>query len=271
MNNLDGKVAVLTGAARGLGLDYALRLGQLGAKIAICDKSLLSANEYSAEQARLVDGSLEKTLRQVATDVIMAEIDVTDSVATKKYIDQVHRAWGRIDIVIANAGGGGNLGGAKASELEEKPMLEAFSRNFNSAVFTAVAAAPYMKVQRSGKIINIASFMGTMALGAGNAADYAASKAAVAHYTRYLAQDLAPFGVTANAVAPGFIATGQFETRFGKTDPERHREWLSSIPLGRFGKPVDCANVIEFLSTSMSDYITGQVICVDGGLMRGPN
>ena len=97
-----------------------------------------------------------------------------------------------------------------------------------------------------------------------------AAKAAVAHYTRKLAHDLAPHGATANAIAPGYIASGQFRARFGKNDEAVLQDIAKLVPLGRLGTPEDCANVVEFLSTSLSDYVTGQVIAVDGGVVRGP-
>ncbi|MGX9943065.1 SDR family NAD(P)-dependent oxidoreductase [Bradyrhizobium denitrificans] len=262
-----GKTAIVTGAARGLGLDYAMRLAQLGCNIAICDKSLDSAKEYEQEAARLVDGDLERTLSQSGTGTLLREVDATDELAVRDFIQEVAGAFGTVDVLVCNAGGGGNLGGSAASELTSNDLSAVFARNFNATVYCITAAASYMKAQRFGRIINVSSFMGVMALGKGLGADYATSKAAVAHYTRYLAQDLAPYGITANVIAPGYIATGQFETRLGKADPHRYEAWRSSIPLGRFGKPADCTHVVEFLATS--EYVTGQVICVDGGLIRG--
>ena len=105
----------------------------------------------------------------------------------------------------------------------------------------------------------------------GRAADYAAAKAAVAHYTRMLAQDLAAYNVNVNAIAPGFIASGQWQARFAHDDPKEMQEWAAKVPMGRLGTPDDCTNAIQFLCTSLSDYITGQVIAVDGGMTRGPN
>ena len=269
MKALEGKVAVVTGGARGLGLEYALRLARLGAAVAVCDKSLGSAAEYEEEAARLVNGGVEETLKAAGARALVHQVDVSQQDQVHAFVQEAHRAFGSIDVVVCNAGGGGNFSGCKASELEEETTRATFDRNFLSTVFTVTAAAPFMKKQESGKIVTISSFTGTMALGAGFAADYAVAKAAVAHYTRYLAQDLAPYGITANAIAPGYIGSGQFKTRLLAADPKRHDEWLSSIPLRRFGEPNDVANLVEFLSTPASDYITGQVICIDGGLMRG--
>lgn len=271
MKTLSGKVAIVTGGARGIGLGYAERLASLGANIAVCDLNLKSAEQYPLEAGRLVEGSLEKTLRKHGTDVLLAEFNAADPEANKAFAAAVHARWGRIDVVVCNAGGGSDTEGSNASELKPDTILTTFERNFYSTVYTCTAVAPYMKAQRSGKIINIASLAGIMALGNGRAADYAAAKAAVAHYTRVLAQDLAPHGVTANAIAPGFIASGQWQARFGKNDQEVLDGWAKQVPMGRLGTPEDCANVVQFLSTSLSDYVTGQVIPVDGGICRGPN
>lgn len=269
MKNLEGKVAIITGGARGLGLEYALRLASLGASVAVCDKDLASAAEYEEDAARLINGSVEETLKATGARALARQVDVTDKELTKVFVEETYRTFGRIDVVVCNAGGGGNFSGCKPSELDEETTRSTIDRNFMSTVFTVTAAAPYMKEQRSGKFVNISSFTGTMALGTGFGADYAVAKAAVAHYTRYLAQDLAAYGITANAIAPGFIASAQLKSRLLAADPKRHEEWLNSIPLKRFGDPRDLANLVEFLSTSASDYITGQVICIDGGLMRG--
>jgi 3-oxoacyl-[acyl-carrier protein] reductase len=268
MKPLENKVAIVTGAARGLGLDYAKRLAEMGAKIAISDLNLDSAAEYESEKSQLVDGSLEKTLAQFGTDVFMKQVDATDEAATKSFVDDVHRMWGSIDVVVCNAGGGGNFAAAQPSQIEASAMKATFERNLYSTVYTAGAAASYMKNQKSGKIITISSFTGVMALGEGHGSDYAVAKGAVAHYTRYLAQELGSHGINANAIAPGFIATGQFRERLGATDPERLDTWTNMSALRRLGRPEDCTNVVEFLAGPLSDFVTGQVICVDGGILR---
>lgn len=270
MKPLSGKVAIVTGAARGIGLTYALRLASLGANIAITDMNLKSATQYKLEADRLVGGSLEATIRAHDVDVLLGEYDASDSEANAVFAQSVHARWGRIDVLIANAGGGSNTGGSLASQLEGASMRNVFERNFFSTVATCTAVAPYMKAQRAGKIINIASMAGLSAL-SGRAADYASAKAAVAHYTRMLAQDLASHGINVNAIAPGYIASGQWQARFAHDDPQEMKEWAAKVPMGRLGTPDDCANAVEFLSTQLSDYITGQVIAVDGGMTRGPN
>lgn len=269
MKPLSGKVAIVTGAARGLGLDYAKRLAQLGANIAISDLNLDSASQYNAEKSQLVNGSLEQTLSQFGTDVFMKQVDATDEDATKSFAADVHAKWGRIDVAVCNAGGGGDFSAAQPTQIVDASMKATFARNFYSTVYTAAAVAPYMKEQKAGKIITISSFTGVMALGEGHGADYAVAKGAVAHYTRYLAQELGPYGINANAIAPGFIATGQFTERLGAADTERLKQWTEMSALRRLGSPQDCTNVVEFLATPLSDFVSGQVICVDGGILRG--
>lgn len=268
MNSLKDKVAIVTGAARGIGLDYALRLAEMGANIAICDVDLRSAHEYEEELARLVDGDLEKTLRQWGTDVLVEQVDATDRDSLQKFADKVHQTWGRIDVLVCNAGGGGNFAAQRPADLEETAMRATFERNIFSTMHSVAAVAPYMKRQKSGKIITISSFTGAMVLGEGHGADYAVAKGAVAHYTRCLAQELGPTGITANAIAPGFIASGQFKARLGAADPKRLEDWTKMSALRRLGSPEDCANLVEFLAGPKSDFITGQVICIDGGITR---
>ena len=270
MRPLSGQVAIVTGAARGIGLTYALRLAALGANVAITDLDLKSAGQYKLESERIVDGSLEATFLKEGVDVLLGEFDAADSEANADFARRVHERWGRIDVMVANAGGGSNTVGSFASELQGSSVRSTFERNFFSTVATCTAVAPYMKTQRRGKIVNIASMAGVAALN-GRAADYAAAKAAVAHYTRMLAQDLAAYNVNVNAIAPGFIASGQWQARFAHDDPKEMQEWAAKVPMGRLGTPDDCTNAIQFLCTSLSDYITGQVIAVDGGMTRGPN
>ncbi len=268
--SLRGKVAIVTGGARGMGLSYAERLASLGAKIAVSDLHLDSAKAYAFEADRLVAGDLESTLKRYQTDVFLAQVDAADPDATQRFVHDTRSRWGRVDIVVCNAGGGSDTQGSFASQLSLDAIMTTFNRNLFSTMNTCRAVAPIMQEQKSGKIVNIASLAGIMAYGPGRAADYATAKAAVAHYTRVLAQEMAPYGVTVNAIAPGLIATGQWQARFGKNDAATLDNFAKSVPLGRLGTAGDCTNVVQFLTTSLSDYVTGQVIAVDGGISRAP-
>lgn len=270
MDRLRNKVAVVTGAARGIGLDYAERLASLGANIAICDLNLESAQQYKLERERLLDGSLTKTLGRFGGDVYVEQVDVSQPAAVKSFIDAVHGKWGRMDVVVCNAGGGADPHGSEPSQLKPENIATTLNRNLFSTMYTCQSAAQYMKSQRSGKFITIASLAAIQAGAGGRAADYAVAKAGVAHYTRLLAQEMAPYGVTANAIAPGLIATGQWQARFASDDQAALQRFASQVPMGRLGTSADCANVVEFLATSLSDYVTGQVIAVDGGISRAP-
>ncbi|MCG2624718.1 SDR family oxidoreductase [Arthrobacter sp. I2-34] len=266
---LHGKVAVVTGAARGLGLGYARRLADRGANIAICDLNLESAHEYQAEADNLVDGSLEATLASYGVEYLLQQVDVTDPSALQKFANSVQERWGRADVLICNAGGGGDFSRNLPTDLDLDGVQSTFERNLFSVFNTVKAFGPMMQQRQSGKIITVSSFTGMTVLGDGHGSDYATAKSAVSFYTRYLAQELGPHGVTANAIAPGFIATGQFSERLGAADPERLETWRSMAALRRLGTPEDVINVVDFLAGPGSDFITGQTICVDGGIVRG--
>ena len=139
--------------------------------------------------------------------------------------------------------------------------------NLFGTVYSCNAVAPIMKQQHSEKIITVSSVAGTAPSADGGYAHYGAAKAAIAHYTRYLAQDLGPFGITVNCTAPGVIATGRIMATVILGSSNRDRAEL--VALRRLGTVEDCAKVVEFLATDLSDYVTGTVIPIDGGLVRG--
>jgi 3-oxoacyl-[acyl-carrier protein] reductase len=271
MRSLEGRVAVVTGAARGIGLRYACRLASMGANVAVSDLDLGSAGQYQREQSHLVNGDLDATLRQYGRDVLTVQADASIPEDLDRFAEVVREQLGPVDVLVCNAGGGSDIDGSRPTELVPALMQATFARNLYSVIYTVGAFAGEMKRRRTGKIITISSYAGTTALPGAKAADYATAKAGVAHYTRCLAQELAPYGVTANAIAPGFIATGQWLARFGKDDDEVLQRWEAEVPLGRLGTAEDCANVLEFLACDLSNYLTGQIIAVDGGLTRYPS
>jgi 3-oxoacyl-[acyl-carrier protein] reductase len=192
-----------------------------------------------------------------------------DHEAVKAMVARVVQEWGRVDVLVANAGGGrGRPMDTKASSLDPALLQLVVEMNLFGTVYSCDAVAPIMKQQRSGKIITVSSVAGTAPSADGGYAHYGAAKAAIAHYTRYLAQDLGPFGITANCIAPGVIATGRImATVTGSIQSNRDRADL--VALRRLGTVEDCAKVVEFLATGLSDYVTGAVIPIDGGLVRG--
>ena len=270
MGKLDGKVAIVTGAARGLGRAYARRLAGLGARIAVADLSLRSYEEFAAEKEAMTADNTVAEIAAAGGGAIGIELDVTDRDAVERMVRRVVEEWGRVDILVANAGGGrGRPLDTKASNLDPALLQLVVAMNLYGTVWCVNAVAPVMKEQRSGRIVTVASVAGTAPSADGGYAHYGAAKAAIAHYTRYLAQDLGPWGITANCIAPGVIATGRIMQTVIPGSSQGNTDRAQLVALRRLGTVEDCAKVVEFLATDLSDYVTGAVIPIDGGLVRG--
>jgi 3-oxoacyl-[acyl-carrier protein] reductase len=270
MGKLDGKVAIVTGAARGLGRAYAHRLAVLGAKIAVTDIDLKSFEQFEAEAKAMTAASTVDEINDAGGEAIGIQMDVTDETAVKAMVAEVMKTWGRVDILVCNAGGGrGRPVDTKASTLDSSLLHVVTEMNLYGTVYTVNAVAPIMKEQRSGKIVTVSSIAGVNPSTDGGYAHYGAAKAAIAHYTRYLAQDLGPYGITANTIAPGIITTGRIMATVVPNQTNANRDRTEQIALRRLGSVEDCAKVVEFFCTDLSDYVTGQCIAIDGGIMRG--
>ena len=272
---LQGKVALVTGGARGLGRGYALRLAALGANIAIIDRNLKAADVYEFEKALLTADSVVAECEALGVKAIDLEADLTDREATEAAIGEIADNLGRIDIAVCNAGGGtvvfaderDSASGANdtqdlvttglPSNTPEEMLTRVLDINVKTCMYTCMTVAPYMKKQGGGKIVTVSSTAGVDARGGYH--PYGTSKAAIIHYTRALAQELGPFNINVNSIAPGIIRTGRLGDR-----SERAKE----IPLRREGTIEDCAKVVEFLATDLSDYVTGRTIIIDGGYLR---
>jgi 3-oxoacyl-[acyl-carrier protein] reductase len=269
MGKLDGKVAIVTGAGRGLGRAYARRLAGLGAKVAVTDLNLRSFEEFEAEAQAMTAESTVAEIQAAGGSAIGIEVDVCDENAVVAMVQRVCDEWGRIDVLVCNAGGGrGRPVDTKASTLDSALLQLVTSMNLFGTVYCCNAVAPIMKRQRSGKIVTVSSVAGLSPSTDGGYAHYGAAKAAIAHYTRYLAQDLGPHGITANCIAPGTITTGRIVATVMPGSADANRDRTERIAVRRLGTVEDCAKVVEFLATDLSDYVSGVVIPIDGGLMR---
>lgn len=246
---LEGKIALVTGAGRagkGIGRSIALRLAKEGAKIAIAD--------FVPEAA----DSVAKEVEDMGGEALAVYGSVSSPEDVEKMVQAAVDKFGKIDILVNNAGITRDNLLVRMSEQEWDMVLDT---NLKGVFMCTKAVAKLMMRQRSGKIINMASVMGLM----GNAgqANYSASKGGVIALTKTTAKELGSRGVNVNAVAPGFIQTVMTEEI-----PESAKENISGqIPLGRLGTPEDVADVVLFLASDASSYITGQVIAVDGGMV----
>jgi NAD(P)-dependent dehydrogenase (short-subunit alcohol dehydrogenase family) len=265
---LTGKAAVVTGAARGLGRAYALRLAALGADVAVVDINLEAASEFGeALSAESVPAEIEWQGRRS----LGIQADLTKREEAQRAIQAAHEAFGRLDILVNNAGGALTPAGrSHASESPEEDTRFLIDVNYMSAVHCCQAATPLMKAQRSGVIVNISSQSAISTYQQGLLAGYSAAKAAVTTYTRYLAAELGPFGIRANCLAPGIMMTSRVAAQAAQRGVGTNEE-AERVALRRLGQVEDCAGVLEFLTTDLSQYVTGQVISVCGGAVLTPN
>ena len=246
MKMLEGKVALITGAARGIGKAIALKFAAEGADIAFTDL-VIDENGKQTEQEIAALGVKAKGYASNA-----ASFEETEAV-----VKQIHEDFGHVDILVNNAG---ITKDGIMLRMTEQQWDAVIAVNLRSAFNFIHALVPIMMRQRAGSIINMASVVGVH----GNAgqANYAASKAGLIALAKSIAQEMGSRGIRANAIAPGFI-----DTDMTKALPEEVRkEWCQRIPLRRGGTVEDIANVATFLASDMSSYVTGQVIQVDGGM-----
>ena len=243
---LKNKVSVITGGAKGIGKAIALKFAQEGSDIAICD--------VNAEALELSKKELEALGRTVLTDTV----DVTNPENVQSFIQKVLDKFGRIDILINNAGitRDGLLVRMNTSDWDA-----VLNVNLKGTFICTKAVAKPMMKQRLGKIVNIASIIGL--IGNAGQANYAASKGGVIAFTKSAAKELASRNINVNAIAPGFIKTDMTD----KLSEDVKQAIMKQVPLGKWGSAGDVADVALFLVSDASAYITGQVIQVDGGMV----
>jgi 3-oxoacyl-[acyl-carrier protein] reductase len=261
---LQGKVALITGGARGLGRAYVLRLTQLGADVVINDIDLNAAAEYNET---LTAPTVMAEVEALGGRALGIQADVTNKDAVDAMFEETLGTFGRVDILINNAGGALKMPpnhSAVTAEMDHYQYI--MDINLTSTILCCQAASRPMMAQRSGKIVNVSSQAGLWSGRDGGGMAYKVAKAGVAHYTRILAAELGPYNIHVNSIAPGWILSSR-AVAGGRDSEETRARLLPQIPLRRMGVPEDCANVVEFLVTDLSDYVTGQCIPICGGVV----
>ncbi len=253
MNNLTGKVAIITGGRRGMGRADALTLAKAGAKIIVSDISL-------EECQKVVDEIVSQ-----GGEAMAVKCDVSQKAEVDEMVSQAISKFGKIDILVNNAG----IAQFKPFlELTEEDWDKTIDINLKGYFLCAQAAAKEMAKQNSGAIVNIASIaMGQVGVGFPALSHYCASKGGIAGLTEALALELAPYGIRVNAVAPGVIDTPMVDPL--KVDSKVMEGTLARVPLHRMGKPEEISNAVLFLASDDSSYITGSIVVVDGGWLAG--
>lgn len=239
-------MAIVTGAARGIGQAIALKLASEGADLALCDVQKEWLSETASKAAAM------------GRRVECYAVDVSNAEAVQAAVSEIEKAFGHIDVLVNNAGITRDSFLVRMSEQDWDAVLNV---NLKGAfLFTKAVARPMIK-QKSGVIVNIASIIGL--IGNAGQCNYSASKAGLIALTKSVAKELASRGIRANAVAPGFIQTQMTE----KLPEDIRKKMQDAIPMGRLGVPEDVANVVLFLASDESSYVTGQVLSVCGGMV----
>jgi 3-oxoacyl-[acyl-carrier protein] reductase len=251
MDDLKGKVALITGGSSGIGASAALAFGRQGTLVAVHYNSRKSEAEAIAAQ-----------IRQAGSDAAVFQADVSQTAQLDRLAEEVHARFGRIDILVNNAGG--FVQRVLLAEARDELIDRVFHQNARSMVALSRNVIPHMRRQKSGTIINVTS-QAARTGGSQGSGLYSATKAYISTYTRTLAKELVGDGIRVNAVAPGVIDTPIHD---GHTSPELLARLCEGIPMRRLGRAEECAGAMLFLaSESLASYITGQTIEVNGGLL----
>ena len=245
-SSIEGKSALVTGAGKGIGRAAALKLAEMGVKVAVN----YNTSAESAEQ-------VAKTIAKHGGDAFTIHADVSDLDQVKAMVDEVAERWGHVDILVNNAG---IIDDGLLVRMSDDAWAQVISTNLNGTFYCTRAVLRSMLRERWGRIINIGSVVGIR----GNAgqSNYAASKAGIVGFTKSLAREVATRNITVNVITPGYISTDTVDV----LPQELKDEILTRIPQGHFGEVDDVAHMVAFLATDKAKYVTGQVISVDGGL-----
>lgn len=253
MDNLTGKVAIITGARRGMGRCDALALAKAGAKVVVSDISLEDCQKVVEE------------IQESGGEALAVKCDVSQKSEVEEMVRQAIDKFGRLDILVNNAG---IVQFKPFLELSEEDWDKTIDINLKGYFLCAQAAAKKMVKQGKGVIVNITSVaMGQQGIGFPNIAHYCASKGGIVGLTEALAAELAPYNIRVNAIAPGMIDTPMIEST--KSDPKIMEATLTRVPMRRAGKPEEVANLVLFLASEESSYITGSTVVIDGGWLAG--
>src|SRR5690625_4413501 len=244
---LKGKNALVTGSSRGIGRAIALELAKQGANVAVN----YAGNEEKAQE-------VVEEIEQLGVKAIKIQADVANEADVKAMIKEVINEFGSLDVLVNNAGANkDNL----IMRMKEEEFDQVINTNLKGVFLCTKAAARHMMKQRTGKIVNVASIVGVS--GNPGQANYVAAKAGVIGLTKTTAKEFATHNIHVNAVAPGFISTDMTDA----LSEEQQQGMLAMIPLEKFGQPEDVAKTVRFLASSDADYITGQTIHIDGGMV----
>ncbi len=243
---LDGKVAIVTGASRGLGRAIAVALAEAGADVAVTARSEDALEATAAE------------VRERGRRALAVPCDVHDGKSVAKMVERVIAGFRQIDVLINNAGGGDMK---PLVEMGEEEWLRIVDLNINSTFRLCREVGPHMIARRCGRVINMSSMYGL--IGEKNVTAYCAAKGAIIQFTRALALEWAEYNITVNVLAPGYIYTERTSRVFD--NPDLSPAFTSRIPVGRVGRPEELGPLVVYLASDAAEYMTGSVIVIDGG------
>jgi len=255
--DLSGQVALITGGSRGIGRAMAEVFAQAGAKLALVARTAQSLEEVTAHITERY--SSPTASNQTDPTCLAWPADIADEAQVNRVVQQVVKTWGRVDILLNNAG---LIGFGPIDQVEPADWQRLLGANLTGAYLCCRAVAPLMMQQKYGRIINIASISAQTG-GVSAGVHYSASKGGMIAMTKTLARDLAPYHITVNAIAPG-----QIDADPNLLTPEARQRVINMIPLGRLGEPEEVAYAALFLASPMAAYITGATLDVNGGILK---